>query len=401
MYAYGHDAHDAHPPVDVEDQPVVVMTTRYPLDYPGGVERVAKALVNCFGKDDHGWRVVHIHAFEGQSVVARVPLVGDIVAAMRLARRTPRNAEVVVVHGAEYAWPVLLARCRSRRLVVVVWHGVRGLETLPPARHIVDRIGLGLFRLISDVLQRAALSADATIAVSPSVSTEIRDHFGFTGAVQVVPNGIAQRASATRSIPTEELAAAEARVLRVIWVGTSPYKKGLDLAVAGCERARSLGLPVSLTVVGVQVATVATFAPGPPGWVSVRGPLAPSDVDALLPLHDVLLFPSRYEACSMIVLEALAAGLPVVGSAVLQWQILGAGVVVEESTPMAYADALLRMSDSVTRRRLSVAARQRAGAFSWAIAADGYISVLDSVVKSSGGTKHRGGRAARSEGEAI
>jgi len=395
------DHHEAHPAVDAEDQPVVVMTTRYPLDYRGGVERVAAALVNSLRNTDRGWRVVHIHAFEAQSIAARIPLVGDIVAAVRLARRIPRTADVVVVHGAEYAWPVLVARWRPRRSVVVVWHGVRGSEALPPARHIVERITLGLFRFISDLLQRMALSADATMAVSPIVSTEIQDRFGFTGTIHVVPNGVAQRTSATRSTPAGELAAAQTRVLRVIWVGTSPYKKGLDLALAGCESARRLGLALSLTVVGVHAAAVATFVPGPPEWVCVRGPLAPSDVDALIPLHDVLLFPTRYEACSMIVLEALAAGLPIVGSAVLQWQILGAGEIVGESTPMAYADALLRMSDSGTRRRLSVAARQRALAFSWATAVDGYISVLDSVLKSRGGTKHWTGRATPSEGEPV
>ena len=34
----------------------VVMTTRYPLDHPGGVESVARALVDCFGRSDGGWR---------------------------------------------------------------------------------------------------------------------------------------------------------------------------------------------------------------------------------------------------------------------------------------------------------------------------------------------------------
>ena len=44
----------------------VVMTTRYPLDHPGGVESVARALVDCFGRSEEGWRVSHVTAYSGR-----------------------------------------------------------------------------------------------------------------------------------------------------------------------------------------------------------------------------------------------------------------------------------------------------------------------------------------------
>ena len=44
----------------------VVMTTRYPLDHPGGVESVARALVECLGRSEQGWRVSHVTAYSGR-----------------------------------------------------------------------------------------------------------------------------------------------------------------------------------------------------------------------------------------------------------------------------------------------------------------------------------------------
>ena len=52
----------------------IVMTTRYPLDHPGGVESVARALVDCLGRSEEGWRVSHVTAYSGRVGSARIPL---------------------------------------------------------------------------------------------------------------------------------------------------------------------------------------------------------------------------------------------------------------------------------------------------------------------------------------
>ncbi len=128
--------------------------------------------------------------------------------------------------------------------------------------------------------------------------------------------------------------------LRVIWVGTSAYNKGLDLAVEGCKIARARGQEISLTVVGIPVESTGLEPASVGSWLTWLGAVSPREMDALYRRHDILLFPSRYEAFALAVLEALAAGLPVIGSSVVQWLIEGAGEVVTGEDARDYADAL-------------------------------------------------------------
>ena len=81
----------------------------------------------------------------------------------------------------------------------------------------------------------------------------------------------------------------------------------------------------------------------------------------------------------MVVLEALAAGLPVLGSSVVQWLIEGAGQVVADEDTKVYASALRDLAEPERRRELATAALERARAFSWESAAAAFIEVLDVV----------------------
>jgi glycosyltransferase involved in cell wall biosynthesis len=79
-------------------------------------------------------------------------------------------------------------------------------------------------------------------------------------------------------------------------------------------------------------------------------------VDSVAPLlkeMDVLVLSSTTEACPMVVLEAMASGIPVVASNVggVREILLGeagrpAGIVVPAATPEAMADALLKLAGS-------------------------------------------------------
>ena len=169
--------------------------------------------------------------------------------------------------------------------------------------------------------------------------------------------------------------------LRVIWVGTSAYKKGLDLAVGACKVARARGQDVSLTVVGIPVKSAGLELASGGGWLTWLGTVPPREMEALYRRHDILLFPTRYEAFGLVVLEAMAAGLPVIGSSAVQWLIEGAGEVVAGEDVGAYAEALRALAEPERRHRLSSAALERARAFSWESSAAGYLEVLDVVHK--------------------
>jgi glycosyltransferase involved in cell wall biosynthesis len=366
---------------------MLFMTTRFPLDHPGGVERVARALMTRVLSDDPNWEITHVAAYQRRAGLARVPLLGDLAASVLLAVRVGRRADVVLVHGAEYAWAFLLAARLTGQPVVVVWHGVRGGESLPPVRGLLDRMAQGAFLWANGRLERLALTADATIVVAPGVADSVRRRHGVDLALHVVPNGVEkhiERGSLASSDdhtseaeqPPQE---GEPAILRAIWIGTSSYKKGLDIAIGACQEARRRGQGVTLTIVGVTAAQAGSRWNEPGGWVSWLGLRPPGEVDALLAHHDVLLFPPRYEAFGMVVLEAMAAGLPVVGSGAVGWIVGEAGETVTKGDCHAYADALGRLADPRVRMRLGAAARMRASTFSWDSSAADYSEVIREV----------------------
>ena len=90
------------------------------------------------------------------------------------------------------------------------------------------------------------------------------------------------------------------------------------------------------------------------------------DAPALLPAFDVIAVPSHVEPLGNATLEAMAAGLPVVGSRVggIPEMIVDGrtGILVPPRDPAALADALGRLVESCDERRaMGDAARERAG----------------------------------------
>ncbi|MBC7106270.1 MAG: glycosyltransferase, partial [Firmicutes bacterium] len=93
------------------------------------------------------------------------------------------------------------------------------------------------------------------------------------------------------------------------------------------------------------------------------------DVPRALAALDLFVLPSRHEACSLALLEALAAGLPVVASRTGgNAEVIGesgAALLVPPDRAGELADAVcLAASDPGLRRRLGLLGRERAARFS-------------------------------------
>ena len=168
-------------------------------------------------------------------------------------------------------------------------------------------------------------------------------------------------------------------------------QKGLDLAVGACELARAHGQDISLTVVGIPAESAGLELASAGSWLIALGAVSPNEMEALYRRHDILLFPTRYEAFGLVALEAMAAGLPVIGSSVVRSLIEGAGEVVVGEDAGAYAEALRALADPERRRRLASVALERARAFSWETSAASYLEVLNVVARDRG--HQRGHRA--------
>ncbi len=175
--------------------------------------------------------------------------------------------------------------------------------------------------------------------------------------IHVIPNGIAigrLPTDAERRTARETLGIPD-RAQVVAFVGRLSPEKGPEVLLGA---ARGSGLLVLVAgdgpLRGVLEAEGAGRALRFLGFVP--------DVGQVLAAADLLALPSRTEGLPMAVLEAMAAGVPVVASAVGSLpEVLGdgAGVLVPPGDVEALRDALVRLADPGPRHALALAARAR------------------------------------------
>jgi glycosyltransferase involved in cell wall biosynthesis len=121
-----------------------------------------------------------------------------------------------------------------------------------------------------------------------------------------------------------------------------------------------------------------------PGWVDQE------DLAGFYALADALLLPSIFESCGLPVLEAMAAGCPVVTSDRYGTKELaeGAAVLVDPESVESIASGITRVLDESTlRSELIAAGRIRSRDFTWRRCATETLSVLERV--GSAGRKPR------------
>lgn len=110
------------------------------------------------------------------------------------------------------------------------------------------------------------------------------------------------------------------------------------------------------------------------------------DMPGLMRAADLFVFPSRYEACSLVLLEAMASGLPVItarsagGAEIVAPE---AGVVLRDGEDAdALAAALRPVAESAERRRaMGAAGRAVALRHSWPAMAACYIALLEDAAR--------------------
>lgn len=170
-------------------------------------------------------------------------------------------------------------------------------------------------RLLRLALPRAA----RVVAVSRALADEARALGVADDRVSIVMNGVdaelfrpRDRAAARRDLGLPE----GARI--ILYVGNLKETKGvLDLAAA-FERVAGAHAQVHLAVVGGGDARAAleALATRWPGRVTLAGPRPLAEIPQWMAACDVLTLPSWAEGTPNVVLEALASGRRVVGSAV-------------------------------------------------------------------------------------
>lgn len=140
--------------------------------------------------------------------------------------------------------------------------------------------------------------------------------------------------------------------LRFLFCGSLTLRKGADLVASAVETLVAEGWEFSLDVVGAGPLESAFRAlPDDAGArVRLRGFLELEDVPDTYRTNDVLLFPSRHDGWGISVVEAMAAGMPVVsttstGSALDLISDGDNGLLLSEPTTEHLCDAMRRLLD--------------------------------------------------------
>ncbi|MCC6212373.1 MAG: glycosyltransferase family 4 protein [Burkholderiales bacterium] len=156
------------------------------------------------------------------------------------------------------------------------------------------------------------------------------------------------------------------RELTFLYAGQCTLRKGTPLLLdawvaAGIADAR-------LRLAGSWQLNDAKLRALPPG-VEFLGPVGAADLRYLYQTSDVFVFPSMFEGFGLVILEAMACGLPVIGT-----DATAATDIVEPEggwvLPRGDRDALVEVMRWIARHRerlpdMRLAARRRAEQFTW------------------------------------
>jgi glycosyltransferase involved in cell wall biosynthesis len=270
-----------------------VIVSPDPSNAAGGVERMCVLLSGVLEWD--GWRVTVVGPGR-EPAITLSRLGAGYLERSRSATRAARKLapDLLVTNGFLGMGP---ARGAPR---VHVYHGTMVSDTraegatLPWRERVRRTIGAGAAEAVAG---RGA----TVVSVSEAAAREVRRFYGVrTDAV--IPNGVdttvfsrRPRAHARRRFGLQE----DERYC--LFVGRMQHRKGSDLLLAACREA------------GYEL-----LIAGEGGVVGAHslGILDPQTLAEAYSACDCVLFPSRYEACSYVVLEALACEAPLLTTGV-------------------------------------------------------------------------------------
>lgn len=218
--------------------------------------------------------------------------------------------------------------------------------------------------------------ADVVFVASNFTRRTLESAAPFRASVVVLPYGAPSRTA--NVVPA---ARPPGSALRVLFVGSLGQRKGLSYLFAAC---RQLKKTVQLTVIGTRPATECPALDRELADVRWIASCPHGQILSEMAAHDVLVLPSLFEGFGLVLLEAMAMGLPIIttphtaGPDLIEEGVQGFIVPIRDASAIAAKLELLR--DNPERRRdMSVNAAIRAREFSW----ENYEDTLAACVRAA------------------
>ena len=263
----------------------------------------------------------------------------------------------------------------SRKVpVVVTVHDINFVhhpEAVTPDVRRMARLLPGILSRAAAIITVSAFTRDELVAWLPDVGHKIA----------VIHNGSHTRVTPA-AVPDGPAAPPYALML-----GTLEPRKNLPLALDALRVLRQRGVDLRLVLAGGRSSLLDVPAMlrkrglGEPE-VTRTGYIDDARVSALLAGARVLVFPSLYEGFGMPLLEAMEAGVPVVGvrAGATSETVGDAGLLVEPGDVEGFADAMESAAfDEEVRARVIPAGKAQASKFTWERAARETVALYRQV----------------------
>ena len=275
----------------------------------------------------------------------------------------------VICHSHPVAAAVAWRFGRRIRLIMVS-HG--DIFHRPPGSY--DPAISWLYRRTTPYAHRHAAMS---VALSPVMAERIQAHGVRPERIALIPNGLDPAEIGLRDASPTPAEHWLQRPLRLLFVGRLDPIKGVEVLLKALAVARQTGVKLQLDLVGGGNITdqrrleTLTQQLELAQTVSWRGPQPRSSLAEHYRHCHVVVVPSLDDPLPTVVLEAMACGRPVLGSAVggIGYLVRNgvSGLLVPPGDPRALADSLARLDgDRAVAAALGHEALARSQIFSWA-----------------------------------
>lgn len=222
---------------------------------------------------------------------------------------------------------------------------------------------------------------DGVICVSEAVQRNLLRYFADPARVSVIPNGVAAGPN-TPAVNLSSIGIAEGdRVM--LFVGRLHPQKGLDWALPAIARVLASKPNLHLVILGdgPQAEALERLALTLPGHERIHFLGFQSDLAGYFARASCLILPSRWEGLPNVVLEAMAAGLPVLASdrsnADEIFNSKSSSQLFAFGNEKEFVEKLSRLvSDEAFAKQIGAENREKSQQFSWDAIAEKYAQRL-------------------------